>query len=133
MAAPAVRRDGGLDPDARKEVDGIPCFHGLATTDVPGEDLLEVALDVAGSIQWSSAGVKEAATLASDGRTVDYYQYLDVPGWTLSADRFWFLRATIERSDGQIVMSWSRLEDGGPYASRFAEVRDAYPRPSSPR
>ena len=111
----------------KKTIGDLPCFQGVASTDVSPEILYQVAADIPGTMKWSSAGVKEAEVLGKNGDTMDYYQYLDVPGWTLSNDRFWFLRGTTAKSDGVIVFRWDALQGGGPYADRYARVRAEHP------
>jgi len=69
------------------KVAGVECFRGTATTDVPGSKLLEVVADVEGAVRWSSAGVSNAKLLKRSGSTLEYFQYLDVPGWTDIGDR----------------------------------------------
>ncbi len=109
------------------EIKGIPCFKGLAKTSVSGEALLDVAADIDGSIKWSSAGVTEAELLSKTPTTMEYYQYLDVPGWTLSADRFWFLTSNIEKSQGTIVFNWTHLVEGGAHSATWRRVKRAHP------
>lgn len=118
--------DAGKVEVYAKTVQDIPCFMGVTTTDLEPEGLYQVAADIEGTTRWSTAGVKEAEVLGQSGDTVDYYQYLDVPGWTLSNDRFWFLHGTTERNDGTIIFRWERLVEGGPYAERHQQVRSAH-------
>jgi hypothetical protein len=86
-----------------------------------------VAADIEGAIQWSTAGVTAAKTLARTDTLLDYFQFLDVPGWTMANDRFWFLHGTIERSGGAIVFRWDRLVDGGAYSAFYQQVRAEHP------
>lgn len=108
-------------------ISDVQCFKGVATTDLAPAGLLAVVVDVAAAKYWSSAGVRDAEKLGGTGSNVDYYQYLDVPGWTLSSDRFWFLHGTVEKSGTTDIFHWDRLDAGGAYASRFAEVVAANP------
>jgi len=110
-----------------KTIDGVDCFQGVTTTRYSPEQLLDVAADIEGAEQWSTAGVTDAATLKRTATQLDYFQYLDVPGWTMANDRFWFLRGEIERSGGAITFHWDRLVDGGPYADRFQQVLTDHP------
>jgi hypothetical protein len=64
--------------------------------------------------------------LSSRGTSVEYSEYLDVPGWTMSSDRFWFLKGTVERTDPSIIFHWERLIDGGAHAARYAAVKAAH-------
>jgi hypothetical protein len=119
--------DAGTVEIWRATVDGIECFKGTAVTDAPIAKLLDVVADVASATKWSSAGVTEAKLLSKSGSTIEYYQYLDVPGWTMASDRFWFLRSTIENTPTKAVLKWTRLPEGGPHAAAFAEVKAAHP------
>lgn len=111
----------------RKVVAGIECFQGRATVPLDPEVMFEVASDIEGAMRWSTAGVTDAAILSRSATVIDYYQYLDVPGWTLSADRFWFLHGHVERANGAITFWWERLVDGGPYAAKYRQVVAAHP------
>lgn len=111
----------------RTQMEETYCFHGLATVDVSAETLWKVATDMESAKDWSSSDVAEAETLAVNGDVIDYYQYLDVPGWTMSKDRFWFLRGRTIRESTKITFTWERLVDGGPHADKHASVREAHP------
>lgn len=115
-----------------RTVNDLPCFQGSTTTDVPAADLLAVAKDVASATSWSSAGVAEAKSLGTSGNTVDYYQYLDVPGWTFASDRFWFLKGTFGSDGNKHFFHWERLDDGGPYGAEYTRVKDAHPNAIEP-
>ncbi len=110
-----------------KMVAGIECYQGVTTTRYTPDQLLEVAADIEGAMQWSTAGVTDAATLKRTDTLLDYYQFLDIPGWTMASDRFWILRGTIERNAGAIIFRWDRLVDGGPYAEFYQQVRQKHP------
>ncbi len=110
-----------------KTVAGIPCYQGVTTTTYTPEQLFEVAADIEGAMQWSTAGVTDAKTLARTATLLDYYQFLDIPGWTMASDRFWFLHGTIERSGGAITFRWDRLVDGGAYADFYQQVLERHP------
>jgi len=116
----------------RATIAGIICFQGMAMADVPVEALLDVATDIESAIAWSSAGVREAETLARNGDSIDYYQYLDVPGWTLSADRYWFLRGVIERGSDETSFHWDRFDVEALYAERYQQVATANPKAIEP-
>jgi hypothetical protein len=126
------RTDAGEVKVYRAIVEGVTCFQGMATADVPLEALLDVATDIESAIEWSSAGVLEAETLGRNGDTLDYYQYLDVPGWTLSADRFWFLRGVIERGAEETSFHWERSDVATQYAERYQQVAKDHPKAIEP-
>jgi len=115
--------DAGEVVVSRSTVDGVDCFRGTAKVDVPGEKMLDVVADVEGAVRWSSAGVTEAKLLGRSGSTVEYFQYLDVPGWTMASDRFWFLKANIESGTDSWALRWSRLIDGGSHKEAYAKVK----------
>lgn len=118
--------DAGTIEISRATIEGIECFRGTATVDVPAGKLLEVVTDVEGAVRWSSAGVTEAKLLARAGDTLEYYQYLDVPGWTMASDRFWFVRSTVQQGS-KYTLQWSRLAEGGPHADTYRQVKTAHP------
>ncbi|MFH1463383.1 MAG: hypothetical protein ABIO70_03255 [Pseudomonadota bacterium] len=110
-----------------KTVAGTECFQGRAKVQLEPEIMFQVASDIEGAMRWSTAGVTDAATLLRTDTIIDYYQYLDLPGWTLSADRFWFLHGHVERAGGAVTFWWERLVDGGPYAAKWQAVKAAHP------
>ena len=124
--------DAGDVQVLRKQMGETWCFQGRATVEVPAETLLDVALDIVGAIEWSHAGVAEAEILSRSGDVLDYYQLLDVPAWTLTKDRFWFLRGRIVRDGASMALVWERLIEGGDHAERYAEVIAAHPKAIEP-
>lgn len=93
----------------------IDCIEGR--TVVPEVDLttlVAVARDAESAMAWSTAGIVAAKVLADAGSYVDYYQYLDVPNWTLVADRYWILRGTVVKEPDTARFRWTRSpEDVG--------------------
>ena len=124
--------DAGDVQVLRKQMGETWCFQGRATVDVPAETLLGVATDIVSAIEWSSAGVSEAEVLSSSGDVLEYYQLLDVPAWTLSKDRYWFMRGRIVRDGASMALVWERLIEGGDHAERYAEVIAAHPKAIEP-
>ena len=114
---------GGTIQVQRATLGELPCFKGSATTTVAAEALYEVAADVESTLSWSSAGVTQAELLGKAGDTMEYFQYLDVPGWTFASDRFWFLKGTTVRNGGTIEFRWERLVDGGAHKARWEQVK----------
>lgn len=108
-------------------IGGIDCFRGTAVTDVGPDKLLAVVADVEGAKSWSSAGITEAKLLSKSGNTIEYYQYLDVPGWTMSSDRFWFLTSTLEPGTDKAALKWSPLVNGGAHSAYYEEIKAAHP------
>jgi hypothetical protein len=108
-------------------VAGMECFRGTGSTPVPVPKLFEVATDIPSATRWSTAGLSQSEWLTKSATTLEYWQYLDVPGWTMSADRFWFVRSTVHVADDVAWEKWDALLGGGPHAAKFAEVAAAHP------
>jgi hypothetical protein len=123
----ASHADAGTVKILTVNLGGIDCYRGTAVVDVAPEKLLSVVADIEGAKSWSTAGITEAKLLSKVGNKVEYYQYLDVPGWTMSADRFWFLESTIEAGAEKSSLKWSPLVNGGAHAAYYAEVKAAHP------
>lgn len=83
-----------------KKVDVLDCLQGVAQSDVGIPYLVKVAYDVNSAVSWSSADLTASEILKREGDAIVFHQYLDVPDWTLVADRFWYLRASAEDVDG---------------------------------
>ena len=112
---------------SKKMVDGFPCFKGETEydgiLDIPL--MIEIAADAESALEWSSAGVTEAETLARTRDYAEYYQYLDLP-FPLS-DRFWMLRGYFEREDAVYYFRWEPLVKGGSHTSRYEQVKTEHP------
>lgn len=111
---------------ATRTISGTPCFRASTKVAAHPDKLLEAAADIDGSKRWSSAGLAEAKLLSKSSTNLDYYQVLDVPGWTMASDRFWFLHGTVERPAGSIVFRWERLDQGGAFRSQWQDVKARY-------
>ncbi len=114
-------------------VAGMECFRGTGATPAPVAKLIEVATDIPAATRWSTAGLSHSEWLARNGSTLDYWQYLDVPAWTMSADRFWFVRSTVQVGENLAWEKWDALLGGGPHTAKFAEVTAANPDAVEPR
>lgn len=119
--------DAGKVEISTATIGGVSCFRAVATTDATVEALAATVMDVPGTIRWSTAGVTEAENLSKGATAFDYYQYLDVPGWTMSSDRFWFLHGTLTKEASGTMFRWERLIDGGAYAEKYKAVKAAHP------
>ncbi|MBT3218509.1 MAG: hypothetical protein HN348_05410, partial [Proteobacteria bacterium] len=116
-----------------KSAEDPPCLRADGKTDLPVSLLLELVSDIEGEPTWSTAGLTEAKILKKGEGYLDYYQYLDTPGWTFAADRFWFLRGTFIEENGQHIFYWDRMGDrGGPYQAEFDAVTAAHPKAVEP-
>jgi hypothetical protein len=108
-------------------VAGMTCFKGTAVTPAPVDKLLEVACDIGSAKRWSTAGVTRSELLQKTASTLQYWEYLDTPGWTLASDRFWFVKASVGTTGETSFLRWDELADGGDFAAKFQEVRAEYP------
>jgi len=125
--------DAGTIKVAVAEIGGLKCLKGSATVAGSADTYLGVAKDIKGGTKWSTAGLSESVVLGTPSGYIDYYQYLDVPGWTGASDRFWFLRGTTENSGNTKTFWWDRMGDnGGEYSAKFAEVVAANPKAVEP-
>jgi hypothetical protein len=107
-----------------KEINSLACLQGILTADADVSRLLEVVTDIDSAVTWSSADLTDSKLLRRGPGTIDFYQYLDVPNWTLVADRYWFLRAEWESEDRGARFRWTRLDPDSTYADRRAEILD---------
>ena len=111
-----------------RSIQGVPCFKATATTNVAAERMFEVVTGIPATPGWSSAGVTEAELLGRTSDSLEFYEYLDLPGWTLVNDRFWFLRgSTSVKEPGKIIFQWERLVGGGSHSARFQQVKSKHP------
>jgi len=129
----AWRVTGTVDHDAlpgirlsRATVGGIECFRGEATTDVDADALLDVVIDIPAHARWSSVRLLDGRLLASGPTAISYVQVVDVPGWTMASDRYWFLQGAIERTAGRRALRWTPLPADA-YAEVRAEIDAAHP------
>ena len=87
--------------------------------------MMAVAMDIIGSLTWSTAGLTRSEVLGKNGASIDYFQYVDVPAWTFSSDRFWILRGTASQQGTEKQFTWKRLGDnGGPYSAKFLAIQE---------
>lgn len=122
-----THKDAGEITIWKATISGVECYRGTATTDLPPQKLLAVVADINGATRWSTAGLTEARLLNKVGNRIEYYQYLDVPGWTMSSDRFWFLSSTLEDTPARAALHWEKLAEGGPHKAVWEEVKAAHP------
>lgn len=106
-----------------KEIDGLPCLQGVLQTEVAPDQLLAVVMDIPGSLRWSSAGLAYSETIAQPGGAIHFWQYLDVPNWTLVADRYWILEGRPESVEGGKRFRWRRLAAESTYPAVAAKAR----------
>lgn len=125
--AHAESADAGPVDVYTARISGVDCFRGVATTSVAADDLLAVILDMDSAARWSTTGVSESRLIARTPTSIVYYQYLDLPGWTLSADRYWFLEASIARSPGRQEVAWGPLPAASPHQAERARFVAEHP------
>lgn len=116
---------GGVDV-YKKEIAGleVPGFKGEKIMDVSGDMLFEVIIDIAHQAGMSEdIPLKESHIISRTATTIDFWQYLDVPGWTLANDRYWFCHGVIMKDHGgpgHHKWIWNKLD-----GSRFPKQREA--------
>lgn len=126
--ADADTSDAGKVAIDTATIGGIGCFRAsTGSLDLTSASVFSTISDIDSTTKWSTAGVTEAKLLSKTATEYSYYEYLDVPGWTMSSDRFWFLKSTLEKTDTKITFSWDRLVDGGAHAETWKSVKAAHP------
>ncbi len=114
-------------------VDGVQCWQAIANVDVDPRFMLEVARDIEGTPQWAvTADVSDAKILARSGPALEYYQVVDVPGWTMAKDRFWFVRGRTILSGVTIAFAWEKLDNGGAHTAVYEQFLADNPKAIEP-
>lgn len=107
-----------------RKVGAVDCLQGTTTTTTPLEKVHAVATDIPNAPKWSHVKLWMSETLATTDDGFDYVQMLDVPNWTLVADRFWVLHGTTLRSgDGTVRFRWRRVDAEARYPEVAARAR----------
>jgi hypothetical protein len=116
--------DAGEVTVLKATVDGVECWRADAKVDVDPRFMMDVAMDIEGTVDWAStAHVSEAKVLSRAGSSLEYYQLMDVPGWTLAKDRFWFVRGRVVSEAGSSAFAWQKLDEGGDHGTVYAEFQ----------
>ena len=114
------RRDarGGVDI-YRKKVAGmaVPAFRGEKIVAADSELLFGILLDLDQHAGLSDEiPLTHSEVLSRQSNELDYVQYIDSPGWTLTRDRYWFSRARVERNlagrQGHHLQTWEAIDPG---------------------
>ena len=114
-------------------IEGITCFKAISVSpDVDGPTLMDVVTDVPATTRWSSAGITRSELLAQSGNSYTYFQFLDLPGWTLSSDRIWFLTAIADNQSSTRSWKWTRMDSKGIFAERYQKYKSANPNTIEP-
>lgn len=106
------KRDAGDVEIWVKYLDGLPCLRGETTAEVDSAQMMAAVSDVPSALRWSSAGLTESRVVGRGDGWVEFHQYLDVPNWTLAADRYWILRGQwIPAPSGGGTYQWNKVPD----------------------
>lgn len=109
-----------------KEIGGKPCLRGEVAVEVGADALLQTATDIDHSMDFSRESLQASKVLQSEGTRVDYYQVLDVPDWTMAADRFWVLRGEKQVSGEDQTFRWNRFDWRTDYPELAKELDDKH-------
>jgi hypothetical protein len=94
----------------QKTVSGTLCLRGRMTIPTAPDALYDVVTDIATEPRWSSETLTASEILRRDGTTLDYYQHLAVPRWTMASDRFWVLRGRDASAKTAREFRWERFD-----------------------
>ena len=106
-----------------KKIDGIDCLTGVLNTDAKAETLMAVVHDVPSSLQWSSADLVYSETLGRSSGAIQFWQYINIPNWTLVADRFWVGEGRTSTVGESQKFRWNRLDATGAYPALVEKAR----------
>jgi hypothetical protein len=123
------RRDRGGVAVYRKDLPGHDqaAYRGVKVMDVDPDVLCDAIFDV-GNYKGLSDKIplKASEVIAKTRTTVDFWQFLDVPSWSMAKDRFWFARLTVQRDvggqEGRHRQSW-RIIDAEQHPEHLAKAR----------
>ena len=108
---------------ALKTIEGAPCLRGTMTvTGTSPNTLYDVVTDVPAAARFSSETLRVSRVLGRVDGKVHYYQHLDVPDWTLVADRFWVLEGWDASSGARRAFRWQTFAWRSVYPQVAAEV-----------
>ncbi len=106
---------GRVRVDHRK-IGEVDCLQGTVVSPISPARLLAVAIDIPAAKRWSHVDLVFSETLRKEENSLDYAQMLDIPNWTLVADRFWVLRGDIIPQPGEAkVFRWHRIDGAAKY------------------
>ena len=117
----------------KKDIAGFrtPAFRGEKTVAVASDLLFGLLVDVEQHVGMSDrVPLALSWVLRTEGDTVDFFQLLDTPGWTMARDRCWFNRAEIKWNvggeDGRHLLEWRNLEPSQ-FPETWEKVLARYP------
>jgi len=111
---------------------GVPAFRGEKVVAVSSDLLFDMLVDFN-----THAGMSErvlltiSEVLKTQGNTVEFFQLVDTPAWTMARDRCWFNRAVLNRNyageQGRHRQTWETLSPEH-YPEYWKGVLERYPR-----
>ncbi|HHO49499.1 MAG TPA: hypothetical protein ENK18_01195 [Deltaproteobacteria bacterium] len=117
---------------ALKTVEGERCLRGRAISPPSPEILYDVVTDIPAAKRFSREKLLASEVLDTEGDTVHYYQHLDVPGWTLAADRYWVLEGRSASSGSARAFRWRRFDWRPRYPELAARIQRDHPNAVEP-
>lgn len=128
--APVTTRETDVGPVAIavQRVGPHDCVQGSLRTDVPLVWLDAVINDTSGDSSWRTTEVAVSEMLLLTRDRMEFYQVMDVPDWTMSADRWWLLRAWSEPPGAATRrFRWHHLDARVHYPAVHAAVQERFP------
>jgi hypothetical protein len=117
----------------KKDIAGFrtPAFRGEKTVAVASDLLFALLVDVGQHVGMSErVPLVLSWVLRTEGDTVDFFQLVDTPVWTMARDRCWFNRAEIKWNvggeDGRHLLEWRNLEPSQ-FPETWEKVLALYP------
>ena len=117
----------------KKRFQGVQC--GRASVDVGGTTsrlMFQVITDVPAVPDYVSETMVASRFLKSPGDWDIYYQHLDLPAWTFSANRYWILRGDNKSSGDKLEYRWNRIEWREQYPELVKEIERDFPNAIEP-
>lgn len=117
---------------AMKRIEGERCLRGRATASAPPEILYDVVTDMPAAKRFSREKLIASEVLSTSGGAVYYYQHLDVPGWTMAADRYWVLEGRSASEGTTRAFRWNRFDWRPRYPELAARIQREHPNAVEP-
>ncbi len=95
---------------ALKTIEGGRCLRGRATAGPSPALLYDVITDMPAAARFSRERLTASEVLGTQGDRLHYYQHLDVPNWTMAADRYWVLEGHRASSGDTEAFRWDRFD-----------------------
>ncbi len=118
----AKTKDAGEVDIRLKVIEGGPCLRGTLQVNVPAKNLYDVVTDIPSAPSFSSEALHASRFLSQKEKHSEYYQHLDVPNWTMAADRYWVLRGTDLSTADTLVYQWDRFDWKASYPELAASI-----------